>query len=126
MALCGGVAPFVIEGPIEVELQTQTTALADLFCQWPTLRRVSGDALRFEADGIEAAVRWHHDPLQAPPTRRRSVALVALGNQVAIDLQINGVESGRQQIALPVCLGKFCDSRQAHRVKCWIRVRFRV
>ncbi|RZM03621.1 MAG: aminopeptidase [Variovorax sp.] len=57
MALCGGVAPFVIEGPIEVELQTQTTALADLFCQWPTLRRVSGDALRFEADGIEAAVR---------------------------------------------------------------------
>ena len=40
------------------------------------------------AEGIEAAVRWHHDPLQAPPTRRRSVALVALGNQVAIDLQI--------------------------------------
>jgi len=57
MASCGAVAPFVIDGPVEVELQTQTTALADLFCQWPGLRRTSGDALRFPADGIEAAVR---------------------------------------------------------------------
>ena len=40
------------------------------------------------AEGIEAVVRWHHDPLQAPTEHRRLVALVALGNQVAIDLQI--------------------------------------
>lgn len=40
------------------------------------------------SEGIQAAVRWHHDPLQAPVEHRRTVALVALGNQVAIDLQI--------------------------------------
>lgn len=40
------------------------------------------------AEGVEATVRWHHHPLQAPPAHRRVVALVALGNQVAIDLQI--------------------------------------
>jgi len=40
------------------------------------------------AEGVEAAVRWHHDPLRAPTEHRRVVALVALGNQVAIDLQI--------------------------------------
>jgi putative nucleotidyltransferase with HDIG domain len=40
------------------------------------------------AEGIAAAVRWHHEPLQAPTKHRRVVALVALGNQVAIDLQI--------------------------------------
>jgi len=40
------------------------------------------------AEGIQAVVRWHHDPLQAPGEHRRLVALVALGNQVALDLQI--------------------------------------
>jgi putative nucleotidyltransferase with HDIG domain len=40
------------------------------------------------SESIEAVVRWHHDPLQAPTEHRRLVALVALGNQVAIDLQI--------------------------------------
>jgi putative nucleotidyltransferase with HDIG domain len=40
------------------------------------------------AEGIEAVVRWHHDPVQAPTEHRRLVALVALGNQVAMDLQI--------------------------------------
>ena len=40
------------------------------------------------SEGIQATVRWHHEPLQAPPEHRRVVALVALGNQVAIDLQI--------------------------------------
>jgi putative nucleotidyltransferase with HDIG domain len=40
------------------------------------------------AKGIEAVVRWHHDPAQAPVEHRRLVALVALGNQVAIDLQV--------------------------------------
>jgi len=40
------------------------------------------------SEGIAAVVRWHHDPLQAPPEHRRLVALVALGNQAALDLQI--------------------------------------
>jgi HD-like signal output (HDOD) protein len=40
------------------------------------------------AEGMEAVVRWHHDPLQAPVEHRQLVALVALGNQVALDLQI--------------------------------------
>ena len=40
------------------------------------------------SEGIQATVRWHHEPLQAPSEHRRVVALVALGNQVAIDLQI--------------------------------------
>lgn len=39
-------------------------------------------------EGLQAAVRWHHDPLQSNPEFRKLVALVALGNQVALDLQI--------------------------------------
>ncbi len=39
-------------------------------------------------EGIEAVVRWHHDPLEAPADYRQLVALVALGNQVALDLQV--------------------------------------
>lgn len=49
--------PLRIEGPIAVRLQTQTPALADLFCQWPTLRRLQGDELAFDAPTVEAAVR---------------------------------------------------------------------
>lgn len=48
---------FKVETPVEVRLQTQTTALADLFCQWPTLERVDGVTLQFEAPTVEAAVR---------------------------------------------------------------------
>lgn len=40
------------------------------------------------AEGIEAVVRWHHEPLHASTEHRRLVALVALGNQMALDLQI--------------------------------------
>jgi putative nucleotidyltransferase with HDIG domain len=39
-------------------------------------------------ESIEAVVRWHHDPPGAAAEHRRLVALVALGNQLAIDLQI--------------------------------------
>ncbi|WCM91731.1 M55 family metallopeptidase [Acidovorax sp. NCPPB 2350] len=49
--------PFCIEGPVTVELVAQTTALADLFCQWPSLERMASDALRFTAPDIESAVR---------------------------------------------------------------------
>lgn len=50
-------APFRIPGPIECRLQTQSSALADLFCTWPTLERVDGVTLRFTADSVQAAIR---------------------------------------------------------------------
>ena len=43
--------------PVECELRTQTSALADLFCQWPTLTRVDAVTLRFGAASVEHAVR---------------------------------------------------------------------
>ncbi|MDB5859666.1 MAG: D-aminopeptidase DppA, Metallo peptidase family [Ramlibacter sp.] len=49
--------PFVLEGPVKVRLQTQTPALADLFCQWPSLERVAGDELAFDASTVGDAVR---------------------------------------------------------------------
>src|ERR1035438_4432319 len=36
------------------------------------------------AENITSAVRWHHDPAQAPPAHG---TLVALGNKMATDLQ---------------------------------------
>ena len=49
--------PFTLAAPVRVHLRTQTTALADLFGQWPTLERVSGVELHFTAPDTEAAVR---------------------------------------------------------------------
>ena len=43
--------------PVECELRVQTSALADLFCQWPTLTRVDAVTLRFGAASVELAVR---------------------------------------------------------------------
>ncbi|MFT4064877.1 M55 family metallopeptidase [Paraburkholderia sp.] len=42
---------------VECELRVQTSGLADLFCQWPTLTRVDGVTLRFSAASAEHAVR---------------------------------------------------------------------
>ena len=42
---------------VDCELRVQTTALADLFCQWPTLTRVDAVTLRFSAASAEHAVR---------------------------------------------------------------------
>lgn len=49
--------PLVFEGPQTVTLRAQTSALADLFCQWPSFERVDGVTLRFTAPTVEAAVR---------------------------------------------------------------------
>ncbi|MBV7503426.1 M55 family metallopeptidase [Achromobacter sp. ACM05] len=49
--------PFVIPAPIECRLQTQSAALADLFCMWPTLERVDGVTLRFTTDSMQSAIR---------------------------------------------------------------------
>ncbi|WOD20632.1 M55 family metallopeptidase [Paraburkholderia kirstenboschensis] len=43
--------------PVECELRVQTSALADLFCQWPTITRVDSVTLRFGAASAEHAVR---------------------------------------------------------------------
>lgn len=49
--------PLRLDTPIAVRIQTQTPALADLFCQWPTLQRLAGDEVGFDAPTVEAAVR---------------------------------------------------------------------
>lgn len=49
--------PLLIPGPVTVTLQTQTPALADLFCLWPTLRRLDAVTLAFEAGSAGDAVR---------------------------------------------------------------------
>jgi D-amino peptidase len=49
--------PLVLAGPLTVTLRTQSPALADLFCQWPTFERVDGVTLCFTAPNVEAAVR---------------------------------------------------------------------
>jgi D-amino peptidase len=47
----------VMQRPTQCELRVQTTALADLFCQWPSLTRIDGVTLRFETPSVEHAVR---------------------------------------------------------------------
>ena len=49
--------PLRLDLPLEVRIQTQTPALADLFCQWPELRRLDGDEIAFNAPTVAAAVR---------------------------------------------------------------------
>lgn len=51
------VQPFTIPGPVTCRLRTLTPAHADLFCQWPTLRRLDGVTLRFDAASVSGAVR---------------------------------------------------------------------
>jgi len=51
------LTPFTIAPPIECTLATQTPALADLFCLWPTLERTGGTTVRFNAASMQDAVR---------------------------------------------------------------------
>jgi len=57
LAARASAAPLVFRGPQVVTLRTQSPAMADLFCQWPSFERVDGVSLRFTADSVEAAVR---------------------------------------------------------------------
>jgi D-amino peptidase len=57
LAQLNAARPYVLPGPIAVRIQTQTPALADLFCQWPTLERLQGNEVGFEAPTVAAAVR---------------------------------------------------------------------
>lgn len=57
-ALAGKLpAPFVIAPPIAVRIVTTTPAIADLFSIWPTLARVAGNEIAFDAPTMEAALR---------------------------------------------------------------------
>ncbi|MEG0920623.1 MAG: M55 family metallopeptidase [Comamonas sp.] len=49
--------PLQTATPVQVEIQTTSPGMADLFCQWPTLERVDGSTVRFSAPEIESAVR---------------------------------------------------------------------
>ncbi|MCM2294019.1 M55 family metallopeptidase [Allorhizobium sp. BGMRC 0089] len=49
--------PFILQGPISVSIEAQSTRLADLFCQWPTMTRTGGNTLSFDTPTVEAAVR---------------------------------------------------------------------
>ncbi|HWI82974.1 M55 family metallopeptidase [Ramlibacter sp.] len=53
----GRAAALVLRTPLQVRVQTQSPALADLFCQWPTLQRRAVDEIAFDAPSVEAAVR---------------------------------------------------------------------
>jgi len=58
--IAGACAPRAMRAdakPVDCELRAQTSALADLFCQWPTLTRVDAVTLRFSAASAEHAVR---------------------------------------------------------------------
>ncbi len=57
MAAHAAAKPLVWPTPLRVTLHTQTPALADLFCQWPTFERVAPVELRFAAPSVEHAVR---------------------------------------------------------------------
>ncbi|MDQ0546715.1 D-amino peptidase [Methylobacterium brachiatum] len=51
------VQPFRLDGPFEIRIRAQTPALADLFCQWPTLRREESSAFAFLATSLEEAIQ---------------------------------------------------------------------
>ena len=57
VAARAAVEPLVWPTPLRVTLRTQTPAMADLFCQWPTFERVAPVELRFDAPSVEHAVR---------------------------------------------------------------------
>ena len=46
-----------LTGPLEVRLQTQTPALADLFALWPTLERAAPDVIAFNAINMQVVLR---------------------------------------------------------------------
>jgi D-amino peptidase len=50
-------APCLLRLPLKVRIETTSPALADLFCQWPTLERLGSDAIGFEVPTVEDAVR---------------------------------------------------------------------
>ena len=58
MAVIPTLKPLVLStAPYTCMLETQTVDQADLFCQWPTLERVSANKLQFQGPSMEHVVR---------------------------------------------------------------------
>ncbi|MDR1934177.1 MAG: M55 family metallopeptidase [Candidatus Accumulibacter sp.] len=57
MAAIGTARPMLLETPVRARLQAQTPAHADLFSQWPALRRIDGVTLQWTAASVEHALR---------------------------------------------------------------------
>lgn len=58
MGKAAGLKPLVLSNaPFVCELTTQTPGQADLFCQLPTVTRVNGNTLSFQADTMYAVIR---------------------------------------------------------------------
>jgi len=57
MAASGTAQPFRLTTPVQARLQTMTPVHADLFCQWPTLKRIDAVTLEYTSDSVEHAVR---------------------------------------------------------------------
>lgn len=53
----GSIGPYRVKLPLDVTIRTQSPDFADLFCQWPGLRRTAPDALEFQEKSVERAVR---------------------------------------------------------------------
>ena len=48
---------FALPAPLELRVQCQTPALADVFALWPTVQRIDGDTIAVDCDSVQAAVR---------------------------------------------------------------------
>jgi len=48
---------FALPAPLELRVQCQTPALADVFALWPTVQRIDGDTVAVDCDSVQAAVR---------------------------------------------------------------------
>lgn len=57
MEKIGAVAPFNLSQPVTCRLQTQSPALADMFCQLPVLRRIDGVTLEFSMQSVQHVIR---------------------------------------------------------------------
>ncbi|UHL63892.1 M55 family metallopeptidase [Paralcaligenes sp. KSB-10] len=57
MPRIASLKPFVIAPPINCVLTVTSSGMADLFCQLPSIERVSGVVVRFNTDKVESAVR---------------------------------------------------------------------
>lgn len=57
VTLASSLTPYVVAGPIECELETQTPAQADLFAQWPTIQRLTPSKLQFSAATMYDTIR---------------------------------------------------------------------
>ena len=57
MGAIGSAQPFRLAMPVQTRLQTMTPTHTDLFCQWPTLRRIDAVTLEYASDSVEHAVR---------------------------------------------------------------------